>query len=182
MKRFTPGKRPGIWQQTGPEYMEAVEPYWNKIRTMTLTKPDQFVIPEPASFASERFAEERKEVAEVGRKLTDEQRGIAGFWDCNPFAVQTIGHFMYSVKKISPGGHWIGVTGLLIEKEKQNLVQATRAYSFVSLALFDGFIAALGRKIPDQLYPSDHGHPASLCTYLATRAANSSFPGVPERA
>lgn len=146
LRRFTPGGKPGSWQQTGPEYMEAVEPYWNRIRPMTLTKPDQFMIPEPASFTSERFAKEREEVAAVGRNLTEGQKAIAGFWDCNPFAVQTIGHLLYSVKKISPGGHWMGITGLVIRKEKQSLVQALRTYSFVSIALFDGFIAAWDEK------------------------------------
>jgi membrane-associated phospholipid phosphatase len=146
LPRFTAGKKPGVWQQTGPEYMEAVEPYWNQIRPMTLTKAGQFLIPEPSSFNSQGFEAEKKEVAETTRTLTDDQRAIAGFWDCNPFAVQTIGHLMYSVKKISPGGHWIGITGLVINQEKQHLVAALRAYSFVSIALFDGFIAAWDEK------------------------------------
>jgi membrane-associated phospholipid phosphatase len=146
MQRFTPSGKPGTWQQTGPEYMEAVEPYWNHIRTMTLIRPDQFLIPEPASFTSQRFAEERKEVSETGKNLTDEQRACAAFWDCNPFAVTTVGHLVYSVKKISPGGHWIGVTGMVIGLEKQALVPALYAYSLVAIALFDGFIAAWDEK------------------------------------
>jgi hypothetical protein len=146
MPRFTPGNKPGTWQQTGPEYMEAVEPNWKKIRPMTLSRADQFMIPEPASFTSLRFAEERKEVAETGLHLTDSQRLCAAFWDCNPFAVQTVGHLVYSVKKISPGGHWMGVTGLVVEREKQGLVPALYAYSLVSIALFDGFIAAWDEK------------------------------------
>jgi hypothetical protein len=146
MQRFTPSGKPGTWQQTGPEYMEAVEPFWNHIRTMTLSRPDQFLIPEPASFTSPRFADERKEVSETTRNLTDEQRACAAFWDCNPFAVTTVGHLVYSVKKISPGGHWIGVTGMVVGLEKQALVPALYAYSLVSIALFDGFIAAWDEK------------------------------------
>ncbi|MDP4148720.1 MAG: vanadium-dependent haloperoxidase [Bacteroidota bacterium] len=146
MPRFTPGGKPGTWQQTGPEYMEAVEPYWNYIRTMTLSRPDQFLIPEPASFTSQRFADERKEVSETGKHLTDEERACAAFWDCNPFAVTTVGHLVYSVKKISPGGHWIGVTGMVIGLEKQPLVPALYSYCLVSIALFDGFIAAWDEK------------------------------------
>lgn len=146
LKRFTPGHAPGAWQQTAPEYMEAVEPYWNQIRPMTLGRPDQFLIPEPASFNSQRFLEESKEVAAVGQNLTDSQRAIAGFWDCNPFAVQTIGHFVYSIKKMSPGGHWMNLAGFISAREHLSLVNTLKVYSFVSIALFDGFIAAWDEK------------------------------------
>ncbi|MEJ7681039.1 MAG: hypothetical protein WKG06_24940 [Segetibacter sp.] len=30
---------------------------------------------------------------------------------------QTIGHLMYSVKKLSPGGHGIGITGIVVKQK-----------------------------------------------------------------
>ncbi len=146
LPRFTTSKKPGHWQQTSPDYMEAVEPYWNRIRPMILTKPDQFPVPSPAPFNSEKFKKGKEEVYEVSQNLTKEQRDQANFWDCNPFATQTVGHLMYSVKKISPAGHWMGITGIAINKKKQTLIAALYSYCLVSIAIFDAIIATWDEK------------------------------------
>jgi hypothetical protein len=44
--------------------------------------------------------------------LKQEQKNIANFWDCNPFAVQNDGHMLIGLKKISPGAHWMGITAI----------------------------------------------------------------------
>lgn len=141
LQRFTPSKEPGSWQQTAPDYMEAVEPYWNQIRPMVLEKPDAIAIAPPAAYKSEKFMAACKEVYTTRQQLTSEQTWIANFWDCNPFATRTVGHLMYSIKKLSPGGHWMGISGVAISKAKQPLVPALATYSLVSVALFDAFIA-----------------------------------------
>ena len=141
LQRFTPSKEPGTWQQTAPDYMEAVEPYWNQIRPMVLEKPDAIAIPAPAAYKSEKFMAACKEVFDTRQQLTNDQNWIANFWDCNPFATRTVGHLMYSIKKLSPGGHWMGIAGVAVNKAKQPLVPALATYSLVSIALFDAFIA-----------------------------------------
>lgn len=141
LPRFTPSKEPGSWQQTAPDYMEAIEPYWNQIRPMVLDKPDQFEIAAPVPYKSPAFMNACQEVYNTKKNLTKEQNWIANFWDCNPFATRTVGHLMYSIKKISPGGHWMGITRVAVTKTKQPLVPALAAYSMVSVALFDAFIA-----------------------------------------
>ena len=146
LPRFTPGTKPGTWQQTSPDYMEAVEPYWNQMRPMTLSKPDQFLLDTPAVYKSDKFLKECHEVFETGNTLTREQTRIADFWDCNPFATQTVGHLMYSVKKLSPAGHWVGITGVAVRKRKQNLIEALYAYSLVSVAIYDAVIACWDEK------------------------------------
>jgi PAP2 superfamily len=146
LPRFTPDTQPGTWKQTGPDYMEAVEPNWKRIRPMTLSKPDLFTIPGPAAFTSEEFKKEVQDVYDAGNKLTTKQKAIANFWDCNPFATQTVGHMMYSVKKISPAGHWMGITGVAVRQKRMNLVQALQAYSLVSVAIFDVIISAWDEK------------------------------------
>ena len=113
---------------------------------MTLTKVDKFLLPPPVPFNSEKFIAESKEVYEIGRNLTGEQRAQAAFWDCNPFATQTVGHLMYSIKKVSPGGHWIGIAGIAIEEKKQDLIGALYTYCLVSVAIFDVIIAAWYEK------------------------------------
>lgn len=141
LQRFTPSREPGTWQQTAPDYMEAVEPYWNQIRPMVLEKPDAIAIPAPAPYKSEKFMAACKEVFDTRQQLTNDQTWIANFWDCNPFATRTVGHLMYSIKKLSPGGHWMGIAGVAVNKAKQPLVPALATYSLVSIALFDAFIA-----------------------------------------
>lgn len=141
LSRFTPSRTPGTWQETPPDYMEAIEPNWNQIRTMVLTKPDEIETPPPAPFKSEEFMTEWKEVYDVKKNLTTEQTRAANFWDCNPFATRTIGHLMYSIKKVSPGGHWMGIARIATRKTKQTLVPVLATYSLVSVAVFDAFIA-----------------------------------------
>jgi hypothetical protein len=141
LPRFTPSKEPGTWQQTAPDYMEAIEPNWNQIRPMVLAKPDEISIPLPAAFKSEKFMAACKEVYEAKKKLTKDQNRAANFWDCNPFATRTVGHLIYSIKKVSPGGHWMGISSIATNKTKQPLVPALATYSLVSVALFDAFIA-----------------------------------------
>ncbi len=146
LPRFTPSKEPGTWQQTAPEYMEAIEPNWNKIRTMVLVAPGQFAVPPPFAISSDTFARSVRDVYEIGNHLTREQVAIADFWDCNPFAVQTVGHLMFSVKKISPGGHWMNIVGVAVRDKHLPLVESLYAYSLTSIAIFDAIIACWDEK------------------------------------
>jgi membrane-associated phospholipid phosphatase len=141
LPRFTASRDAGAWQQTAPDYMEAIEPYWNQLRTMVLDKPGTMTIPAPVKYKSEQFMNACKEVVDAQKNLTQDQNWIANFWDCNPFATRTVGHLVYSIKKISPGGHWMGISRIAIGKTKQALVPALATYSLVSVALFDAFIA-----------------------------------------
>jgi hypothetical protein len=81
----------------------------------------------------------------VNRKDTAEQ-AIAQYWDCNPFAVQQIGHVQFGLKKISPGGHWIGITGIACLKKGFNLQKTVRVHAMVGLTLADAFIACWDEK------------------------------------
>ncbi|MEO5638955.1 MAG: vanadium-dependent haloperoxidase, partial [Chitinophagaceae bacterium] len=146
LPRFTASKEPGSWKQTAPDYMEAIEPYWNQIRPMILTKPDEIEMPLPAAFKSEKFIAEYKEVYNAKKSITKDQEWAANFWDCNPFATRTVGHLMYSIKKVSPGGHWMGIADIAASKTKQSLVPSLATSSLVSVALFDAFIACWDLK------------------------------------
>ena len=179
LPRFTPSREAGKWKQTSPDYMEAVEPYWTKIRPMALSKPDQFLLPPPVAFKSDQFLKACKEVYETGNNITKEQAQIADFWDCNPFATQTVGHLMYAVKKISPAGHWIGITGVAIREKKQNLIEALYSYSLVSIGIFDAIIACW-----DEKFRSDYIRPVTAIQQLISpvwqpRLQTPPFPEYP---
>jgi hypothetical protein len=129
--------------------MDAVEPHWNKIRPFAVDSAKQFMPVPPTPFSIDKkskFYQEAQEVYEMGKNLTDEQRQIASFWDCNPFVMNVKGHVMFATKKISPGGHWMNITHVACKKANADFVQAAEAYARVSIALIDGFISCWDEK------------------------------------
>jgi len=137
------------WKPTPPAYMDAVEPHWNKIRTFVLDSAAQFK-PVPAiTFSIDKnsaFYQQAEEVYKIGNTLTDEQRSIASFWDCNPFVMNVRGHVMFATKKISPGGHWMNITRVACTMTKADCVHSAEAYVRVALSLADGFVSCWDEK------------------------------------
>jgi PAP2 superfamily. len=145
---------PSTWKPTPPAYMDAVEPHWNKIRTFVTDSAQQFKPAPPTPFSIDKksqFYKEAVEVFEVGKNLTEEQRAIASFWDCNPFAMNVRGHVMFATKKISPGGHWINITREVCTKNKSSMAESAEAYARVSLSLIEGFISCWDEKYRSKL-------------------------------
>lgn len=137
------------WKPTPPDYMDGIEPHWNKIRTLVLDSANQFQPKPPLSFDLSKgspFQKQLQEVYEIGRGLSEEQIEIAKFWDCNPYVTHHRGHAMFATKKITPGGHWIGITGIATRQAKSDFAQTINAYTHVSIALFDAFISCWDEK------------------------------------
>lgn len=138
-----------FWKPTPPDYMDGIEPHWNKIRTLILDSPQQFRPKDPLPFDLTKgspFQKQLQEVYEIGEGLTDEQVEIAKFWDCNPYVTHHRGHAMFATKKITPGGHWIGITGIVTRKAESSFIETVDAYLHVSVALFDAFISCWDEK------------------------------------
>jgi hypothetical protein len=152
--KYTITNDPYSWKPTPPAYMDAVEPHWNKIRTFVMDSAQQFK-PAPATkFSSQKGSEfyaMANEVYETGNKMTDEQRSIASFWDCNPFVMNVKGHVSFSTKKISPGGHWMNITRVACNTVKADILHSAEAYLRVSLSLADGFISCWDEKYRSKL-------------------------------
>ena len=137
------------WKPTPPDYMDGIEPHWNKIRTLVIDSAQQFVPEPPTAFDMDKsslFYKELIEVYETGKNLSPEQEEIAKFWDCNPYVSHHKGHAMFATKKITPGGHWIGIAKIASMKNDDNMMQAAEAYTWTSIALFDGFISCWDEK------------------------------------
>lgn len=140
---------PTTWQPTPPGYMDAVEPHWNKIRPFVLDSASQFRPVGPTPFSTDKtsaFYKEALEIHDMGVGLTEQQREIASFWDCNPFVMNVSGHLMFATKKISPGGHWMNITHVACAKANADFVKSAEAYVRVSLSLIDGFISCWDEK------------------------------------
>ena len=138
-----------FWKPTPPDYMDGIEPHWPKIRTMVLDSSNQFPPKDPIPFDLKKgspFHKQLMEVYQVTKSLTEEQTNIAKFWDCNPYVSHHKGHAMFATKKITPGGHWIGITAVATRKAKSSFEDTINAYVNVSIALFDAFISCWDEK------------------------------------
>ena len=148
-KRYTPRKPEGYWYPTPPAYMAAVEPQWETIRSFYLDSAAQFAPAPPAPFSKDptsSFYRQMEEVYDIRNNLSESQREIANFWDCNPFAVSFTGHVAIGLKKISPGGHWMGITGIACKKAALPLDSAILVHTIVATALHDAFISCWQEK------------------------------------
>jgi len=149
MPRFTVLNKDGFWQPTAPEYMDAVEPWFGKIHPFILDSSRQFKPSGPYPYSLNKkspYYRDLMEVYQTGLHETPAQKEISGFWDCNPFIGHHTGHLMFATKKISPGGHWIGITGIACKGVHADLVRSAKTYAWVSVALFDGFISCWQEK------------------------------------
>lgn len=152
-------KEEGYWYPTPPEYMPAVEPHWKIIRTFFLDSAEQFKPISPEPFNKEvgsKFYSMMEVVYQTGKNLSAEQKAIAAFWDCNPFAVSYSGHMAMGLKKISPGGHWIGITGIVCRTAEASFEKTVLAHTLVALTLHDSFVSCWEEK-----YGSDRIRPES---------------------
>jgi hypothetical protein len=103
----------------------------------------------PVAFSKDstsRFYKLAHEVYTIGNTLTLDQRFVASYWDCNPFAVNTSGHMSIGFKKISPGGHWMNITNLVTDQLKLPFDQAIEVESLVAMTLMDAFISCWDEK------------------------------------
>ncbi len=142
------------WQPTPPSYMDAIEPHWSEIRPMVLDSSAQFK-PAPAlKFSTDKnspFFKQVQEVYDISQMMqkkgdTSEEIKMAQFWDCNPYVTVNQGHMMFAKKKITPGGHWMGITKIACKTSKADFDKTVYAYTVTSIGLFDAFISCWDEK------------------------------------
>jgi len=145
---------PGRWVPTPPAYMDAVEPNWARLRPFSMDSTSQFRPKSPHRFdmtAGSPFYLQVREVYETVNNGTDEQRAIAAFWDCNPYVMNVRGHAMFATKKITPGGHWMGIVAIAAQNAGVDIVRSAEAYARTAIALADAFISSWDEKYRSNL-------------------------------
>lgn len=149
LRRYTPLTAAGHWYPTPPAFLAAVEPYFNTVRSFTLDSCSQFKPLPPTAFDpadGSPFYQITDAVFKEGKSMPARDRVIAGFWDCNPYAVQDGGHLQYGFKKISPGSHWMGITGIACQDAKKGFDESMQIYTAVSIGLMDAFLCCWDEK------------------------------------
>ena len=152
--KYSVTTEPGRWRPTPPDYMDGVEPHWGKMRPFVLDSASQCKPPPPPPYdmtPGSAFHEDVMEVYTALETETTERKAIAAFWDCNPYVSHHQGHVMFATKKISPGGHWIGIAKTVAQRERNSTPEAAEAYTKVSVALYDGFVSCWDEKYRSNL-------------------------------
>ena len=147
--KYTIKEDPATWKPTPPAYMEGIEPHWREMRLMVLRSADQFTPDDPTEYninKGSKFYTELMEVYETVRNANEEEKEIASFWDCNPYVMNLKGHMMFATKKITPGGHWIGITEIACKMKDAGFMKSALAYALTSISLYDGFISCWDEK------------------------------------
>lgn len=148
-QRYRPSKTDSAWYPTPPAYMEAVEPHWRIIRTVIIDSARQF-LPKPlvpfSTDSASTFYKLAKEVYDVSKNMDAEHALIAGYWDCNPFVVATSGHMSLGFKKISPGGHWMNISGIAAKTAGLSFNETIVAQILTACTLMDAFISCWDEK------------------------------------
>ena len=158
--RFIGSNEPGKWHPTPPDYLDGVESCWGTMKTFAIDTGSQFMIPPPPPFSTDTtsiFYRANIEVYNINKNLTAEQKTIARYWDDNPFVIEHSGHMMFGNKKITPGGHWMGITAIACKQTDADAVKTAKAYALTAIGLFDAFVACW-----DEKYRSDFIRPVSF--------------------
>jgi len=115
----------------------ATEPWWGTLRPFALKSADECPTPPPEAWSTARtsaFYAQAKQVYDVGRTLTNEQRQTVLYWADNPGQSGT------------PVGHWLAIASQLVNQQHLSTEQAAEMFVLVTLAQADAFIAIWHEK------------------------------------
>lgn len=149
LPRYSVFEEEGKWQQTPPDYADATEPNWRMISPLLMDSAAQFKPPAPPSYSLKKGSAYHKELMELyqaSKNLTPQEDTIARYWDDNPFVTMHQGHLTFANKKTTPVGHWMGITEILCNTAKKDVVSTAYIYAVTSAAIFDGFISCWDEK------------------------------------
>lgn len=158
--KFLGSNDPGKWRPTPPDYQDGIEWCWNTMQPFVMDSAAQFIPPRPPQYSTDTnsvFFKGVKEVYHIAKNLTDEQRLIAKYWDDNPFVIEHSGHLMFGNKKITPGGHWMGIAAIAAKQTKADAVKVARTYALTAIALYEAFISCW-----DEKYRSNYIRPVTV--------------------
>jgi hypothetical protein len=159
--KFLGNSEPGQWRPTPPDYLDGIEWCWNTMKTFVLDSASQFMPAPPPKYdmddTTSQFCQGVLETYRINKSLTDEQIEIAKYWDDNPAVIEHSGHMTFANKKITPGGHWMGITALASKQAGADLVKTAQSYALTAIALYEGFISCW-----DEKYRSNYVRPVTV--------------------
>jgi PAP2 superfamily len=128
---YRPPVGPGLWVRMPPTFLGALLPNWGTTRAISLKVADiPFKDPIPYSTnPTSEFYKQGKEVYDVSKTLTYEQRWIGEFWSDDNVN-----------ETVMPAARWNAITNQLLRERKDNLETALFAQAALGVAMFDASI------------------------------------------
>ena len=135
--RVWDGKRPGgpprYWGPPPGSTANPVQPLAGTWKTWVMTSGDQFRPPPPPAFGSAEFLAQAREVVQVERDLTDDQKRKATFWAGGQGTPL-------------PAGVWNEVALAYLRDKRPSEPRAERAMALANVAMSDAGVAAWDAK------------------------------------
>lgn len=177
---FLTNNNPGSWEQTPPDFMEAIEPNWGRIRPVLVKSVSEFQYDAPEPYSTDkksRFYAITKEVYDTVNAKDTNQLRTAWYWDDNPNASVHYGHATINVLKVSPAGHWLSMFSTVARSKKYSLIETADGMMRLSSAIFDAFISCWHVK-----YKTDYLRPITAIHDLIDSSWSSPIqtPAFPE--
>lgn len=170
----------GAWEQTPPDFMEAIEPNWGRIRPVLVTSPKDFNYDQPEPYRTDknsRFYAITKQVYDTVALQNEAHLKTALYWDDNPNASVHYGHATINVLKVSPAGHWLSMFSTVARQKNYSLIETADGMMKLSSAIFDAFITCWYVK-----YKTDYLRPVTAIHTLLDSSWNAPIqtPAFPE--
>ena len=136
---YTPGTRPQDWVPTNLIRLQQAPllPQWATCRTFAMPAADSCDAPPHPAYdevAGSAFHDHAREVHEIGRGLTDEQKLIARFWSDDPMLTPT------------PAGHWIAIVLQIADRNALPVETISATLAKLGVAQADAFISCWSTK------------------------------------
>lgn len=126
-----PGREPGVWQRTPPDYRPGMLPQWGSVTPFAISRPADFKVPPPPSLTNPLYTAAFFEVKALGarnsRARTAEQTLIAQFWADDSGTV-------------TPPGHWNRIAQVVARDRALTVAENARLFALLNLALADAGI------------------------------------------
>ncbi|ULQ53215.1 vanadium-dependent haloperoxidase [Flavihumibacter fluvii] len=128
----------GYWEPTPPAFGQPAVPGWGNNRTILPGSTNNTLPAAPPAFSAVEgtpFYAMAKEVYDVSKNLTQDQKDIANFWDDAP-----------NGKYISAFGHWFHILNGVLKKERTPLMKGAEAYLQLGITMHDAGISCWKAK------------------------------------
>jgi hypothetical protein len=141
---YVPGKAPGQWRPTPPDFTDAWGPEWGKVTPFAIPNAAQFLPPAPPALNSAAYAAALKQVESIGAKdsttRTAQQTQIADFWG-------------YDVAGVGPPPvNYNQITQAVASQQHNTFDQNARLFALVNVAMVDAGIVTWDAKFQYNLW------------------------------
>ncbi len=139
---YVPPVFPGAWIPTPPLFGGAAAPYYGNTRPLLLGNLQSLTPAFPIEYSEVKgcdFYKMAKDVYDISKTLTEEQRNIALYWNDS------------GLGSLTPPGHNMSILTQILSQKNCNLETAALAYAKTGIALYDAILVCWKSKYTHNL-------------------------------